>query len=116
MDKEIATSLEAAGFEVIEAFDMHSSLHDPHQIPWYKSLSGEYSLTGFRHTPAGMMTTHVMVTALEKSGIAPQGTTRVSELLFQTAKDLVRAGQLEIFSPDYFFLARKPLDASGNEE
>lgn len=110
-DKEIAAALKQAGFEVIECFDMHTEMHTPNQIPWYISLAGEYSLTGFRHTPVGMFTTHVMVTALEKVGIAPQGTTRVSEMLFQTAKDLVRAGQLEIFSPDYFFLARKPLDS-----
>lgn len=109
-EADVVNALKAAGFEVIEAFDSNLNLHSPDEIPWYKSLSGDYSNpSNFRHTPAGMMVTHAMVTGMEKIGLAPQGTTRVHDMLHQTAKDLVRSGQLEIFTPDYFFLARKPL-------
>jgi len=31
-------------------------------------------------------------------------------LIYQTAQDLKRGGQLEIFTPGFFFLARKPTD------
>lgn len=110
-EQDVVDALKEAGFEIVEAKDMHTGLHNPKELPWYLSLSGEYSLTGFRHTPAGMKVTHTMVTALEKLGIAPAGSTRVSDMLNKTAVDLVRGGQLEIFTPDYFFLARKPLEA-----
>jgi sterol 24-C-methyltransferase len=109
MEEDVVNALKAAGFEVIEAFNTHSELHSPEQIPWYNSLSGDYtSPSNFRHTPLGMMATHSMVTVLERIGLAPQGTTRVHDMLHSTAKDLVRGGQLDIFTPDYFFLARKP--------
>jgi len=107
--------LKEAGFEIVEYFDSNKGHHDPHEIPWYLSLAGEYTTTGFRHTPVGMTLTHVMVSALEKVKLAPAGTTRVSELLSTTAKDLVRGGQLGIFTPDFYFLARKP-EVPANEE
>jgi len=96
---------------VVSAFDAHKSLHAPEQIPWYQSLSGEYTFSGFTHTPVGMKVTHTMVTALEKVGLAPTGTVKVHDMLVKTAQDLVRGGKLEIFTPDFFFLARKPQEA-----
>jgi len=110
LEEDVVNALKAAGFEVIEAFNTHEHMHTPGEIPWYKSLSGDYSSpSGFRHTPWGMTFTHGMVTVLEKVGLAPLGTVRVHDMLHQTAKDLVRGGQLDIFTPDFFFLARKPL-------
>jgi len=106
--QHVADSLKKAGFEVLEISDVHTGSQSPNEIPWYEPLSGSFSLTGFRHTRAGRNTTHFLVSYLEKFGVAPAGTTRVHEMLHLTAQDLVRGGELQIFTPDLFFLARKP--------
>lgn len=103
----VRKNLEDAGFEVIDHYDAESGVHSPHQIPWYDTLNGKMTLSGFRMTHAGRCCTHALVTTLETLRIAPKGSTRVSALLNATAKDLVDGGKLEIFTPSYFFLARK---------
>jgi sterol 24-C-methyltransferase len=40
---------------------------------------------------------------------AVQGSVKVSKLLNDTANDLVNSGKLDIFTPSFFFLARKPI-------
>jgi sterol 24-C-methyltransferase len=105
--EEVTDALKEAGFEIVEAYDANRGLHNPHEIPWYETLNGNYSLQGFRMTWVGRLCTHTMVTVLEFVGIAPKGSSRVSALLNATALDLVDGGKLEIFTPSYFFLARK---------
>ncbi len=58
-------------------------------------------------TWVGRLVTHSMVWTLELLRIAPAGSTQVSALLNATALDLVDGGKLEIFTPSFFFLARK---------
>ena len=48
-----------------------------------------------------------MVSLLETLRIAPKGTTHVSAMLNATALDLVEGGKQELFTPSYFFVARK---------
>jgi len=65
------------------------------------------TVSGFRMTNAGRNVTHAMVSALETLRIAPKGTTHVSAMLNATALDLVEGGKKELFTPSYFFLAKK---------
>jgi sterol 24-C-methyltransferase len=89
--------------------------------------------TGFKHTRIGRSVTHMAVSTLEYLKIAPEGTTRVSQMLCETADDLVEGtprthctwrahtninpdifilnlgGKKDVFTPMHFFLARKPL-------
>jgi len=58
-------------------------------------------------TTVGRNCTHIMVRILELLRIAPKGSVRVSALLNATALDLVEGGQKELFTPSYYFLARK---------
>ena len=104
---EVVRCLEASGFEVIDHFDANRGQHSKLEIPWYDTLKGTYSITGFRMTHAGRILTHTMVTILELLRIAPKGTTEVSALLNATALDLVESGEKSIFTPSYFFVARK---------
>jgi sterol 24-C-methyltransferase len=106
--KQTIQALNDAGFEVIETFDTLAGTHSKTQIPWYAPLAGEFSIKGFRHHPIGRNITNIMCAALEILRIAPKGTTKVAKLLHKTAEDLVESGQLEIFTPDYFWLVRKP--------
>lgn len=105
--KEVGKALEDAGFEVLDAFDLNRGVHNSNQIPWYDTLNGKMNLSGFRMTHIGRMCTHSMVWTLELLRIAPAGSTRVSALLNATALDLVEGGKDEIFTPSYFFLAKK---------
>jgi sterol 24-C-methyltransferase len=103
----VVEALEKAGFEVIEHYDANNGVHSIHEIPWYETLNGSMTLSGFRMTYCGRCCTHMLVMLLELFRIAPRGSTQVSALLNATANDLVEAGKLEIFTPSYFFLARK---------
>ena len=105
--QEIVDDLEASGFEVVDVFDANKDVHSKHQIPWYYTLYGSFTLKGFRMTRLGRICTHTLVSALEFMRIAPQGSVRVSSLLNATALDLVEGGQKEIFTPSLFFVARK---------
>jgi len=107
--EKVLDSLRKAGFEIVEAYDHERVVHQPGQIPWYEALGGTYTLKGFRRTKPGRSVTQVIVTILEAMRIAPKGTTKVSALLNATADDLYDGGKLEIFTPSYYFLARKPL-------
>jgi sterol 24-C-methyltransferase len=104
---DIISALEQAGFEVLDSFDANRNVHDAHEIPWYQTLDGSFTLSGFRMTRLGRICTHALVTTLEWLRIAPKGTVRVSALLNATAIDLVDGGKQEIFTPSFFFLAQK---------
>jgi sterol 24-C-methyltransferase len=104
---DIAMALEQSGFEIVEAFDANRNVHSDTEIPWYDTLNGSFTLSGFRMTRMGRVSTHFFVSTLEFLGIAPKGTARVSALLNTAAIDLVDGGKKEIFTPCYFFLARK---------
>lgn len=105
--KDIVKALEDSGFEVIESFDANRNVHSDYEVPWYETLNGSFTLSGFRMTRFGRVCTHILVSTLEFLRIAPKGTVRVSALLNATAIDLVDGGKQEIFTPSFFFLARK---------
>jgi sterol 24-C-methyltransferase len=104
---EVVEAYEKAGFEVVEHWDLNKGVHNANEIPWYETLNGSYSLSGFRMTYLGRLCTHAMVWTLELLRIAPSGSTRVSSLLNATALDLVEGGKEEIFTPSYYVLGRK---------
>lgn len=105
--QEIVSALEDSGFEVVDAFDANEHVHSSHQVPWYFTLYGSFTIKGFRMTRLGRICTHALVTTLEFCHIAPPGSVRVSRLLNETALDLVEGGRKEIFTPSLCFVARK---------
>lgn len=105
--QEIVAALEDTGFEVVDVFDAQKNVHSGHEISWYHTLNGSYSLKGFRMTRLGRMCTHAVVSTLEFLRIAPKGSVRVSSLLNATALDLVEGGKKQIFTPSLCFVARK---------
>lgn len=103
--EQIGSFLREAGFEVLEAHDRALAC-DP-ASPWYSPLDGSLAFKGFRRSGPGRIATQASVNALETLRIAPKGSAKVSRFLNQAAVDLVRAGKRGIFTPSYFFLARK---------
>jgi len=102
----VLDALAQAGLEVLEYRDLAPE-SDP-WTPWYEPLAGRWSLGGFKHTRAGRAATNLAVRALETARIAPRGSTAVSTFLNRAADALVRGGQTGIFTPMFYFLARKP--------
>lgn len=49
--------------------------------------------------------------ALEAAGVAPKGSLEVATMLERAADGLVAGGKKGIFTPLFFFLARKPAAA-----
>jgi sterol 24-C-methyltransferase len=105
--EQILQNLRDAGFEILDSFDANRGVHSPYEIPWYQTLKGGFSLKGFRMTNVGRICTHTLVSVLEFLRIAPKGSVRVSALLNATALDLVEGGEKELFTPSFFFVARK---------
>jgi sterol 24-C-methyltransferase len=103
----VVQNLKDAGFEVLDHFDANRDQFASNNIPWYDTLNGKMSLDGFRMTHIGRCCTHALVWFLELVMIAPRGSTKVSALLNATALDLVEGGEAQIFTPSYFFLAKK---------
>lgn len=103
----IDESLVAAGFELIEACDLAENV-DPGTTPWHVALSGtDGSLRSLPRTPLGRRVTGVMTRVLERVRIAPKGTAEVSDFLNAAADALVAGGEKGLFTPMYYFRARK---------
>jgi sterol 24-C-methyltransferase len=111
-EKDVVDALTRAGFEVLEGRDVASTA-DP-ETPWHRELSQFFSLSpsDFKRTTVGRKVTHRLVRVLETLRIAPKGSTAVSEFLNAGAKALVAGGQAGIFTPMFFFHARKKSNAS----
>jgi sterol 24-C-methyltransferase len=104
---DVVRALQAAGFEVLETHDAAAE-SDP-ETPWYRALEGrDLTLTSLPRTPLGRFLTHTAVRGMEAVGLAPAGTTEVSALLNTVADQLVEAGTTGIFTPIFFFHARRP--------
>ncbi|KAI8809694.1 S-adenosyl-L-methionine-dependent methyltransferase [Cladochytrium replicatum] len=108
-------ALKTVGFEVIEYRDLaddDSDIDGSAILPWYSPLEGKFpgdNMRNFRMSPFGRQITDVFVAAVEALRIAPPGTRKVSQLLNLAADRLVAAGELKIFTPMFFYVARKPL-------
>jgi sterol 24-C-methyltransferase len=103
---QLDAALKDVGFEILEARDMRHD-GDPDR-PWYSPLDSGVSLQGFRNSRAGAFATHQLVRVLEKARIAPKGTLQMHGVLRLAQTSLVEAGKLDIFTPMYAWVARKP--------
>ncbi|MCG8589205.1 MAG: methyltransferase domain-containing protein [Proteobacteria bacterium] len=103
---ELTRALQLGGFEVLDVEDRVKS-SDP-ETPWHLPLKGErFSATALRRSAVGRAVTNRGLAALETLRIAPKGSTAVSNMLNLAADSLVKAGDLGIFTPNLFFLARR---------
>ena len=103
---ETLAALEAAGFELVDSFD--AVLTSDSETPWYLPLVGETSsLLGLRRGRLGRRIARRTIGLLEAVGIAPKGSQEVSQMLGRAAEALIAGGETGIFTPSYFFVARK---------
>lgn len=101
------------GFELELAQDM-ANMDD--QVPWYAPLSGDWSyvrslgdlFTFFRASRVGRFATMEGTGVLEKIGVAPKGSKKVTEALEDAALNLVQGAKLGIFTPMMLYIVKKP--------
>jgi sterol 24-C-methyltransferase len=109
---QVKQALINAGFEVVEEYDLVEAFDKSgaKTVPWYQPLAGSYTtLSGLKSTPLGRWTTTKMVTALEFLRMAPKGSVNTTHILEEAAVNLVLGGEKKIFTPSYYFKARKPV-------
>ncbi|KAJ2774711.1 Delta(24)-sterol C-methyltransferase [Coemansia nantahalensis] len=103
-----------AGFEGVTAQDLAHDTAVGNETPWYKDLDVGFvsfgGLQAFARSRVGRVFTSNAVKILEKVGIAPAGTVKVQDFLVDAADGLVDGGKLEIFTPMYLIVGRKPLN------
>ncbi|MEO5721781.1 MAG: methyltransferase domain-containing protein [Chthoniobacterales bacterium] len=105
-EDEVVNALRDAGFEIMEARDYAASADRGR--PWWLSLSGSFLHNGFKRSPEGRWLTRKLVRLLETVRVAPRGSTAVATFLEAGARALVAGGKSGIFTPMFFFHARKP--------
>jgi sterol 24-C-methyltransferase len=106
---ETIEALRTAGFEVIESHDTADD-SDP-ETPWYLPLVGETnSLLAVRRGRVGRFLARRLIRTVEALRIAPKGSAEVSKMLGAAAEALIAGGEAKIFTPNYFFLARRPAE------
>lgn len=104
---EVSQALLEAGFELLDAHD-RAVCSDP-ETPWHRALQGrDLSLASIPRTPVGRALTNLILWVGESVRLAPKGSRAVSTLLNTAADALVEGGKAGVFTPMYFFLARKP--------
>ncbi|CEJ01591.1 Putative Sterol 24-C-methyltransferase [Rhizopus microsporus] len=111
--QECVQALKNVGFEVVMNYDL-ADMGDA--IQWYYPLEGDIRkcqtlkdvFTTMAMTKLGRFTTTNFVRLLEKVGLAPKGTVETQKVLETAADALVAGAQAGIFSPMYFFVAKKP--------
>ena len=110
LTSEVCDALRRAGFELLEARDLAPESHP--EMPWYRALQGrDLSLPSIQRTPVCRALMNLALRAGEKLRVVPKGTTAVSELLNRGGDGLVEGGESGIFTPMFFFVARKPQHA-----
>ncbi len=99
-------ALRAAGFEVLDSFD--AALRSDPETPWYLPLRGELEgLSTLRRGRLGRRLARRTIGILEALRIAPKGSKEVSLMLGRAAEGLIAGGETGIFTPSFFFLARR---------
>jgi sterol 24-C-methyltransferase len=111
--EECLQALKNVGFDVLMNQDL-ANMGD--SINWYYPLEGDLRkcqtvkdmLTTLAMTKLGRLTTTTVVSALEKVGLAPKGTVETQKFLETAADALVAGAQKNLFTPMFFFVAKKP--------
>lgn len=106
-------ALRNVGFEIQVARDM-AEVGD--KIPWYYPLTGEWRwvqtfgdfLTFCRTSKLGRLFTMEGTGLLEKAGVAPKGSKKVTIALEEAAVHLVNGAKEGIFTPMMLYVCKKP--------
>lgn len=113
--QDAVNALNNVGFQIVHQEDLAQA---GDEIPWYYPLAGDWRyiqtlgdvFTFCRTSVLGRYLTSQGTGLLERLGIAPRGSKKVTEALEQAAVHLVNGGREEIFTPMLLFVCKKPED------
>jgi len=108
---EVKKAVTDAGFELIDYKDL-APVDAQNPISWYDPLEGRLTWNQFHVTPFGLLCTYYTLKTLEFLHLVPKGVSKTQRILIQARNGLVIGGQEELFTPMWFFLARKPASAA----
>jgi sterol 24-C-methyltransferase len=106
----VRKALEDSGFVVEECFDLCEKFESgrAQNVTWYEPLQGSYTrISGWKSTPVGRIVTRSICQVAETLRLTPKGSVATADILEEAAAGLVRGGELKLFTPCLFFLARK---------
>ncbi|MYD43216.1 MAG: methyltransferase domain-containing protein [Gammaproteobacteria bacterium] len=105
---EVNRTIEAAGFEVLEASNL--DVKEGPSVPWYSPMQSRYGTVGnfFRRTPLGRKLVLRTIQVAELMRIFPKQSHNVIQFMDRTAAAYVDGGKTGLFTPLYCYLARKP--------
>ncbi|VDB90027.1 unnamed protein product [Peniophora sp. CBMAI 1063] len=109
----VRSAIRSVGFEIEHEEDLAAR---DDEVPWYYPLEGDLRkaqttwdlFTVWRLSRTGKLITHTVTWLAEMVGLAPRGTTGVSEALMVAAEALVEGGRTRLFTPMYLVVSRKP--------
>lgn len=105
--QDIDRALERAGFDILANEDVAETVAAG--VPWHKALGAQkFTPADFLKTSLGRQVTSKTMWLFERIGLAPKGAYHVTTFLNRGADGLERGGRLDIFTPMYFTVARKP--------
>lgn len=101
----VLQSLRDAGLVIDEWRDLAQET----PVPWYEPFKPNYtSLNGIGATPLGIWVTHVFLVVGEFLGLVSKGSVTMHTHLVTASKTLRAGGELNIFTPMFYFRAHKP--------
>ncbi|KAL1924567.1 uncharacterized protein VTP21DRAFT_4221 [Calcarisporiella thermophila] len=111
--KDAVDALKESGYEVVKCEDL-ADPNDP--IPWYYPMAGEWRkiqklpdiINVLPSTALGRLFTQNILRVLEAVRLAAPGSVKIGSMLETAADTLAAGGKLGIFTPMFFFLAKKP--------
>lgn len=112
--KECLKAMEAAGFEIVEAYDYaEEGGYEDKKLakPWYTPLMPSWNPISqrFQFNWLGAAVTNSTIYLMELLWIAPKGTVTTQKYLQDGGFALRDAGQEKIFTTAYFMVGQKPL-------
>ncbi|CAK9006285.1 Cycloartenol-C-24-methyltransferase (24-sterol C-methyltransferase 1) (Sterol C-methyltransferase 1) (Protein CEPHALOPOD) (Protein STEROL METHYLTRANSFERASE 1), partial [Durusdinium trenchii] len=106
-------ALRKSGFRILEHGDLvelAEEWYGDHNVPWYFDMAQKYSFSSFRSfalSDFGQRALGTFLWMAGQVGLVPEEASRTEQMLRQASINLVKGGELKIFTPMYYVLAEK---------
>ncbi|CAE7376308.1 SMT1 [Symbiodinium necroappetens] len=107
--------LNRSGFRILEhgdLVDLAEEWYGDHNVPWYFEMAQFYSFASFRSfalSEFGQRALGTLLWLAAQVGLVPEDASKTEQMLRQASINLVKGGELKIFTPMYYIVAEKAL-------
>lgn len=105
--------LNRSGFRILEhgdLVDLAEEWYGDHNVPWYFEMAQFYSFASFRSfalSEFGQRALGTLLWLAAQVGLVPEDASKTEQMLRQASINLVKGGELKIFTPMYYVVAEK---------